>query len=45
VKSTEKGGEYFAYLTKKIAKVSEAKMKERIFVGPEIKQLFEDPRL
>jgi hypothetical protein len=42
VKMTDKEREDFAYLRKKIAKISEAKMKEGIFVGPQIKQLFED---
>jgi hypothetical protein len=32
----------FAYLRKKFPKVSDAKKKEGIFVGPQIKQLIED---
>jgi hypothetical protein len=38
----DKEREDFAYFKKKIAKIREAKMKEGIFVGPGIKQLFED---
>jgi hypothetical protein len=34
--------EEFSYLRKKIPKISEAEMKDGIFVGPQIKQLFED---
>jgi hypothetical protein len=32
----------FCLFKERIAKISEAKMKEGIFVSPEIKQLFED---
>ena len=38
----DKEREGFAYLRKKIPKVSEAKMKEGIFFGPQITQLFDD---
>jgi hypothetical protein len=38
----DKESEDFAYLRKEIPKISEAKMKEGIFVGPQIKQLLED---
>lgn len=38
----DKKSEGFAYLRQKYPKRSEAKMKERIFVDPKIKQLFED---
>jgi len=37
----DKKSEGFAYLRQKYPKRSEAKMKERIFVDPKIKQLFE----
>jgi hypothetical protein len=42
VKSTDKEREDFVYLRKKLPKISEAKMKEGIFVGPQIKQILED---
>jgi hypothetical protein len=38
----DKETEGLAYLSKKFPKISEAKMKEGIFVGPQIKQLFEE---
>jgi hypothetical protein len=34
--------EGFACLRQKFSKISEAKMKEGIFIGPQIKQLFKD---
>jgi hypothetical protein len=39
VKLMDKESIEFAYLRKKIRKISEAKMKEGIFVGPQNKQL------
>jgi hypothetical protein len=42
VKAIDKESEGFTYLREKLPKISEAKIKEGIFVGPEIKQLFED---
>jgi hypothetical protein len=33
----------FCIFKEKVATISEAKMKEGIFIGPEIKQLFKDP--
>jgi hypothetical protein len=38
----DKKREGFPYLRTKLPKISEAKMKEGIFVGPQIKQLFKD---
>jgi hypothetical protein len=38
----DKENEGFARLKQKFPKLSEAKMKEGIFYGPHIKQLFED---
>jgi len=38
----DKESEGFAYLRQKFPKVSEVKMKEVIFVGPQITQLFDD---
>ena len=38
----DKKSERFAYLSQKYTQNSEAKMKEGIFVGPKIKQQFED---
>jgi hypothetical protein len=42
VKAMDKESEGFAYLRQIFPKTSEAKMKEGIFLGPQIKQLFED---
>ena len=41
VKAMDEESEGFACLRPKFPKISEAKMKERILVGPQIKQLFE----
>ena len=38
----DKESEGFAYLRQKFPKVSEARMKEGIFFGPQITQLFDD---
>jgi len=38
----DKESEGFGYLRQKFSKLSEAKMKEGIFVGPQIKKLFKD---
>ena len=38
----DKESEGFAYLRQEFPKISEAKMKEGIFIGPQITQLFED---
>jgi hypothetical protein len=38
----DKQRKYFAYIMQKFPKISEAKIKEGIFAGPQIKQLFED---
>jgi len=35
----------FAYLSQAFVKLSETKMKEGVFVSPQIKQLFEDDDL
>jgi hypothetical protein len=42
LKAMDKDSEGFSHLRQKFPKRSEAKMKEGIFVGPQIKQLFED---
>jgi hypothetical protein len=42
VKAVNKESERFGYLRREFPTISEAKKKERIFVGPQIKQLFED---
>ena len=42
VKGMGKESERFAYLRQKFPKISEAKMKEGIFIGSQITQLFED---
>ena len=34
---------YFEFLCKKFSKLSQAKLKEGIFVGPQIGKVFEDP--
>jgi hypothetical protein len=36
----DKESEGFAYLRQKFPKISEAKMKEWIFIGPHVKQLY-----
>ena len=38
----DKESEVFAYSRQKVPKISEAKMKEGIFFGPQMKQIFED---
>jgi hypothetical protein len=42
VQAVDKESEGFGYLKQKIPKINEAKMKEGIFIGPQIKQLFKD---
>lgn len=42
VKAMDKEGEGFAYLKKMFPKISDAKLKEGIFVGPQIRQLMRD---
>ena len=42
VKAMDKEGEGFAYLKKMFPKISDAKLKEGIFVGPQIRQLMHD---
>ena len=42
MKTTDKGRSGFAQLRQKFPKISEAKIKKRIFIGPQIKQLFKD---
>ncbi|GBM75228.1 hypothetical protein AVEN_73992-1 [Araneus ventricosus] len=43
VKAMDCGGSGFQYLRLKFPKVSEAKIKEGIFVGPQFRQLMKDP--
>lgn len=43
VKAMDKTGEGFLYLRSIFSKLSEAKLKEGIFVGPQIRQLMKDP--
>jgi hypothetical protein len=42
VKTVDKESKGFAYIRQKFSRISEAKMNEGIFVGPQIKQLFEE---
>jgi hypothetical protein len=42
VKATDKESKGFGYLWQKFSKISEAKMKEGTFIGPQFKQLFKD---
>lgn len=42
VKAMKKDGEAFKYLREKFPRLSEAKVKEGIFVGPQIRELFRD---
>jgi hypothetical protein len=41
VKAVDKESEVFAYLRQKFLKISETKIKERVFFGPQNTQLFE----
>ena len=43
VKSLPKDGECFTYLCSKFPKLSEAKLKEGVFTGPDIRKLLTDP--
>ena len=43
VKAMKKESEGFAYVRQKFPRISEAKIKEGIFVGPQINHLFQDP--
>ncbi|GBN17429.1 hypothetical protein AVEN_230206-1 [Araneus ventricosus] len=43
VKAMDCGGSGFQYLRLKFPKVSETKIKEGIFVGPQFRQLMKDP--
>ena len=43
VKGMNKEEQAFRYLRKKFPKISDAKVKEGIFVGPQIRQLMKDP--
>ncbi|GBL85455.1 hypothetical protein AVEN_34635-1 [Araneus ventricosus] len=45
VKAVDSGGSGFQYLRLKFPKVSETKIKEGIFVGPQFRQLMKDPVL
>lgn len=42
VKAMDRSGDGFLYLKEKFPKLSEAKIKEGIFVGPQIRQLMKD---
>lgn len=42
VKAMDKTGEAFLYLSTKFPRLSEAKIKEGVFVGPQIRKLFKD---
>ena len=42
VKSLQKDGDYFKYLCTKFPKLSEAKLKEGYFTGPNIRKLLID---
>jgi hypothetical protein len=42
VKAMDRTGSAFKYLAEKSPRLSEAKIKERIFVGPQIRKLFRD---
>lgn len=42
VKAMDKNGPAFLYLSKKFPRLSEAKIKEGVFIGPQIRDLFKD---
>ena len=42
VKAMNKSGDGFQYLQNKFPRISDAKIKEGIFVGPQIRELFND---
>jgi hypothetical protein len=42
VKAMDKNGARFMYLKQKFPRLSDAKIKEGIFVGPQIKELIKD---
>lgn len=42
VKALDKGGEGFLYFEKKFPKLSDAKFREGVFVGPQIRKIFDD---
>ena len=42
VKAMDKDGEGFAYLRSQFPKLSDAKVKEGIFIGPQIRRLLHD---
>ncbi|KAK1787970.1 hypothetical protein P4O66_016453 [Electrophorus voltai] len=44
VKAMDQNGSAFKYLSEKFPRISEAKIKEGIFVGPQIRQLFIDKK-
>jgi hypothetical protein len=44
VKAMDRSGAGFKYLAEKFPRLSEAKIKEGVFVGPQIRELFKDDR-
>jgi hypothetical protein len=42
VKAIDQNGPAFKYLGEKFSRLSEAKIKEGVFVGPQIRELFRD---
>ncbi|GBM21876.1 hypothetical protein AVEN_32860-1 [Araneus ventricosus] len=44
VKAMDKIGDGFNFLKTKFPRLSEAKIKEEVFVGPQIRQLFKDSK-
>ena len=45
VKGTDKTGRRFEYVRNKFPNVSDAKIKEVIFIGPQIRELMQDKQL
>jgi hypothetical protein len=45
MKAMNEVGEGFFYVRQNYSRISEAKIKEGIFVNPKKKQIFQDPRL
>lgn len=43
VKAMNKDGQGFQYLKNKLPRISDAKLKVRIFIGPQTREIMKDP--